>query len=185
MIFQENFFSCYALLTDQIPLSDCSFTSWDIGQYVWCSYWFMCIGCEVLNFKVNLSNQIVFLPYRKVKTKIWEQEEILRWNEKVSASKNCLRPEDLPLSKYFTCSLIATFCFAHVEHFWTCLEGIYIIIDNNYKLLIMFQRVDVYLNESIKIEELIKLPYQSIQRRTRDRNDKDNNNFYFWKKKIS
>ena len=43
----------------------------------------------------------------------------------------------------------------------------------------MFQRVDVYLNESIKIEELIKLPYQSIQRRTRDRNDKDNNNFYF------
>ena len=32
--------------------------------------------------------------------------------------------ELLTLSKYFTCSLIATFCFAHVQHFWTCLEGI-------------------------------------------------------------
>ena len=32
----------------------------------------------------------------------------------------------LTLSKYLTCNLIETFCFAHVEHFWTCLEGIYI-----------------------------------------------------------
>ena len=49
------------------------------------------------------------------------------------------------------------FVFAHVEHSWTCLEGIYIIIDNNYKPLTMFQQVDVYLNEPIKIDELITL----------------------------
>ena len=63
----------------------------------------------------------------------------------------------LTLSKFFTCSLIATFCFAHVEHFSTCLEDIYIIIGNNWKLLITFQRIDVYLNEPIEIDELIKL----------------------------
>ena len=35
------------------------------------------------------------------------------------------------------------------------------IIDNNYKLLIAFQKVDVYLNEPIKIHELSKLANQS------------------------
>ena len=35
------------------------------------------------------------------------------------------------------------------------------IIDNNYKLLITFQRVDVYLNESIEKDALIKLANQS------------------------
>ena len=34
----------------------------------------------------------------------------------------------------------------------------------------MFQRVNVYLNEPIKIVELIKLPNQAIHERTRDRN---------------
>ena len=57
----------------------------------------------------------------------------------------------------------ATFCFAHVEDFWTCLEDIWIIIGNNYKLLIIFQQADIYLNEPIQIDELIKLAYQSIQ----------------------
>ena len=60
------------------------------------------------------------------------------------------------LSKYFTCSLFATFSFARVEHFWIGFEGIYIIIDNNYKLLIIFQQVDLYLHEPIKIDKLIK-----------------------------
>ena len=46
--------------------------------------------------------------------------------------------------------------FRHVEHFLS-----YFIIDNNYKLLIKFQRVDVYLNEPIEIDELIKLANQS------------------------
>ena len=72
-----------------------------------------------------------------------------------------------------------------MEHFWTCFEGIYIIIDNNYKLFIIFQQADVYLNEPIKIDELIKLSSELIQRRTRDRNRKDNNNSYFWKQKLS
>ena len=35
------------------------------------------------------------------------------------------------------------------------------IIDNNYDLLIIFQQVDVYLNEPIKIHDLIKLANQS------------------------
>ena len=53
------------------------------------------------------------------------------------------------------------------------------------KLQVIFQQVDVHLNESIKINELIKLANQSIQRRTRDRNGKDNNKSYFSKQKIS
>ena len=36
----------------------------------------------------------------------------------------------------------------------------YFIIDNNYKLL-TFQQADVYLNEPMKIHELIKLANQS------------------------
>ena len=46
------------------------------------------------------------------------------------------------------------------EHFWTSLGCIYIIIDNNYKPLEIFQQADVYLNEPIKIDELIKLANQ-------------------------
>ena len=38
MIFQGKFFSFYILLTDQVWLSD--FTSWYIGQYVYCSLLF-------------------------------------------------------------------------------------------------------------------------------------------------
>ena len=34
------------------------------------------------------------------------------------------------------------------------------MIDNNYKSLKIFQQVDVYLNEPIKIDELIKSPNQ-------------------------
>ena len=37
----------------------------------------------------------------------------------------------------------------------------YFVIDNNCKLLITFQQVDVYLHEPIKIHELIKLANQS------------------------
>ena len=37
----------------------------------------------------------------------------------------------------------------------------YFIIDNNYKLLMTFQQVNVYLNEPIKIHELIKLANQA------------------------
>ena len=40
------------------------------------------------------------------------------------------------------------------------LRVIYIIIDNNCKPLKIFQQIDVYLNEPIKIDELIKLANQ-------------------------
>ena len=56
--------------------------------------------------------------------------------------------------------LMQSYFFAHVEHSWTSLEGIYIIIDNNYKKLIMFQWADGYLNEPIKVDELVKLANQ-------------------------
>ena len=46
-----------------------------------------------------------------------------------------------------------------VISFWNVLR--YFIIDDNYKLLATFQRVDVYLNEQIEIDELIKLANQS------------------------
>ena len=48
-------------------------------------------------------------------------------------------------------------------------------------MLKIFKQVDVYINEPIKIDEQFKLANQLIQRRTRDRNGKDNNNSYFWK----
>ena len=49
-----------------------------------------------------------------------------------------------------------------MELFLTCLECIYIIIDNNDRLLITFQSPDVLLHEPIEIDELIKSAYQSI-----------------------
>ena len=66
------------------------------------------------------------------------------------------------LLKFSKCSawiLIATFCFEMWNIFKHALR--YLIIDNNYKLLITFQQIDVYLNEPIKIHELIKLANQS------------------------
>ena len=45
--------------------------------------------------------------------------------------------------------------------------------------MIIFQQVDVYLNEPIKIDKLTNIANQSIQRRTGDRSGKDNKNCYF------
>ena len=63
------------------------------------------------------------------------------------------------ISKCFTCILIATFCFKMRNIFKHALRDF--VIDNNYKLLITFLQVDVYLNEPIKIYELIKSASQS------------------------
>ena len=62
-------------------------------------------------------------------------------------------------SNCFTCILIVTICFEMWNIFEHALR--HFIIDNNYKLLIPFQQVDVYLNEPIKIHELIKFANQS------------------------
>ena len=51
-------------------------------------------------------------------------------------------------------------------------------------MLIIFQQVDVSLNEPVKLDELIKLAHQSIQRRTRYRKGKDNNNFLRKQKRL-
>ena len=60
----------------------------------------------------------------------------------------------LTFSKCFTCILIVTFSFEMWNIFEDALR--YFITDHNYKLLITFQQVSVYLNEPIKIHELIK-----------------------------
>ena len=61
----------------------------------------------------------------------------------------------------------------------------YFIIDNNYKLLIRFQRADVYLNGPIAINELIKLTNQlASQKHTRDRSSQDNNNSFESKQQV-
>ena len=71
-------------------------------------------------------------------------------------------------------------------HFWTCLEGTYMIVGDNYKLLKRFQRIQIYLkNKLTKHDKLIKLANQSVETFIGDRNSKDNNNSYFWKQKLS
>ena len=49
----------------------------------------MCIATRLWRLKPDLSNQSVFLPDQKVKTKFyisWEQKEPLRWNKKPFSS---------------------------------------------------------------------------------------------------
>ena len=46
-------------------------------------------------------------------------------------------------------------------HILFCTCGTFLNMSSGYKLLITFQRVDVYLNEPIEIGELIKLTNQS------------------------
>ena len=60
---------------------------------------------------------------------------------------------------YLTLIPLHTFPFEMGNIFEHALR--YFVIDNKYKLLITFQQFDVYLNESIKIYELIKLANQS------------------------
>ena len=55
--------------------------------------------------------------------------------------------------------IIATSCFDMWFIFGVVLS--YFIIDNNYKLLIIFQQVIVYLDETIENNRLIKLANQS------------------------
>ena len=65
--FSKKNVSCYALLTDQILLPDCLF---------FLRYWSICVlqlfvnqVGDVINFEINLSNQVLFLHHRKIKTK--------------------------------------------------------------------------------------------------------------------
>ena len=72
------------------------------------------------------------------------------------------RRRDIARQSYLgKCSngIISTSCFDMRFIFEHVLS--YFIIDNSYKLLIIFQRVIVYLNETIEINKLIKLSNQS------------------------
>ena len=80
-------------------------------------------------------------------------------------------------TRSFGCNLFATCYFVHAKHNETSFAGIYVMYDNNYKLII-FSVVDVYLNSPIKIVELMKLDNQSNKRFTCDREKKDNNNYF-------
>ena len=53
MIFEEKPFSRYVVLTDQTALRLIVFTSWDIGQYMYCHYLFP--DDDVINLKLILA----------------------------------------------------------------------------------------------------------------------------------
>ena len=67
MIFEEIYFYCYIVLSDQIHLV--AFTSWNIGQYVYCN--FDVPHCDVLNFEIDLNflSSRFFLKTKKSKQK--------------------------------------------------------------------------------------------------------------------
>ena len=80
MIYSKKYFSCYIVLPTKFHYL-VSFTSWDIGQYVYCN----CLLTRLWHRKFwnlpHFSNQAIFLYDRKVKTKFkisWERKQILR-----------------------------------------------------------------------------------------------------------
>ena len=84
LIFQEKYFSCYVLLTDQISdflkFSD-SLYFWVIWQYMYCNY----LLSSLWRHKTWSSLESHFLHDQKFRTKIeitQEQKELLTWNKK-------------------------------------------------------------------------------------------------------
>ena len=119
MIFEENYFFCYILLTPQIPLSGCLYIV---------RYWAICIeivcerGCDVINFEIKgrLSAQMtwqflnaleLFSPY-KSKLSNFRFCLIFIFNKKQSQScefatywrKNSTKVVNLPLPDEKLCS---------------------------------------------------------------------------------
>ena len=100
-------------------MSEC-FTSWDIGQYLYCNCLFLRLWRQKLWNQPYFSNQAVFLDDQKVKTKIWiswEEKELLKLSKEIffiifkglSVAKNCLRPKSAPLIQTALCR--RNFCF--------------------------------------------------------------------------
>ena len=88
------------------------FTSWDIGPYVYCNCLFPRLWRHKLWNKSKLFYQAVLVDDKKVTKKCWtftERKELFRWNKKhfspfftkLSASRNCFRPEIVPTSNLF------------------------------------------------------------------------------------
>ena len=74
-----------------------AFTSWDIGQYVYCKCLLSRLWRQRFWNQPDLSNQAVFLHDQNVRTKIeisWERKEPLTWNKKHFLS--CLKGFQLP-----------------------------------------------------------------------------------------
>ena len=70
MIFQEKYFPCYILLTDQSSLSDCPYVLRYIGKY-YVLQLFVTQGCDVKHLRLPyLSNQAVFLQNQEVMARI-------------------------------------------------------------------------------------------------------------------
>ena len=109
-VFQEKYFSCYTLLTDQIS----NFIIWllllleILGNMCIAIVYFP--GCDVINFEISLI--FLFKPLFYM-TKISRQKFTYLENEKsfrgeiksifvifkgLSVVKNCLRPESAPLN---------------------------------------------------------------------------------------
>ena len=58
------------------------FTSWDIRQYMYWNCLLTRLQCQKFWNEPCLSNQAAFLHDQNVKTKSWEQKELLSWNKK-------------------------------------------------------------------------------------------------------
>ena len=104
MIFQEKYFSCYILLTDQISLSDCIYFS---------RYWTICASQLFVNHTGIIKIEINFIFLIKPLWYMTKSQDknlnILRtkrfwakikniFQHFSSVAKNCLRPESVPLS---------------------------------------------------------------------------------------
>ena len=106
MIFQEKYFSCYILSTDQSSSSN----SFYYLRYCQMFIVIICIlVCDVMKFEINLSFLEKFC-YMAEKTKIkiqifYEQKKILRCKKKLffmiinwlSFARNCVRAEGTPV----------------------------------------------------------------------------------------
>ena len=110
MIFQEKCFSCYILLTDVISMSDWLYLS---------RYWAICVLQLLVNQAVTskltfLFNQNVSIHDQRQKLKHLENEKnfwgkiksILHISKRLSAAKNCLRPESVPLKLHKFCHFL-------------------------------------------------------------------------------
>ena len=81
--FQEKYFSCSILLTDQIHCL-IAFTSRDIGLYVFYNCFLTRLWRHKSWNKHYLFNQAVLIQDQKVKPKTsisWERKELLKWNK--------------------------------------------------------------------------------------------------------
>ena len=130
MIFQEKYFSCYALLTNQISFPDCLY----VLRY-WLIYvlqLFVNPSCNVINFEINLilltKSFFDLTKNSRQKFKYFENEKSFEGEIKrvffiifkgISVAKNILGLESARLKEYIIryFALSHLFLHGHIEQF--------------------------------------------------------------------